>query len=111
MYNMKYQCLYNAINSSVTLEETIFVSDLCTIFFFFPNYVTLQTPQSKNYYTLALQYFYISPTPPSLSLTFLQVFFQASAPCVQLLLRQGKGPFPRQLGKCEVGKLPLQVLV
>lgn len=50
------------------------------------------------------------PWPP-LSHTFLQVFFQPPASCVQLLLRQGEGPFPRQLWKSEVGKLPLQVLM
>lgn len=51
------------------------------------------------------------PASPSLFLTFLQVFLQASASCVQLLLRQGKRPFSRQLGKSKVSKLPLQVLV
>lgn len=49
----------------------------------------------------------LSPQQP----TSLEVFLQASAAGVQLLLGQGEGPFTGKLWEVEVGKLPLQVLV
>lgn len=39
--------------------------------------------------------------------TSLQIFFQASAAGVQLLLRQREGPFAGKLWEVKVGKLPL----
>lgn len=43
--------------------------------------------------------------------TTLKIFLQASPASIQLLLRQGEGPFPRKLWEIKVGKLPLKVLV
>lgn len=43
--------------------------------------------------------------------TFLQVLLQPSPPGIQLLLRQGERPLPRQPREGEVGEFPFQVLV
>lgn len=63
-----------------------------------------QSPQEKKHLSL-----YILPF--SLSLTFLQVFLQASPTGIQLLVRERERPFPWKFGKRVGGKLSLQVLV
>lgn len=100
MFHEDFLCLWNKCSySNIICVFTIFLPDHSTLF---PLLLCFSNPRNYDTDQYILENF---------STTFLQVFFKASASCIQLLLRQGKRPFPRQLGECKVGKLPLKVLV